>query len=233
MVRFTRDYIHRKMTMSDRPTEMAQFFNERADGYEEHMRSFVSDLYDVISTPIPTTNEPISILDLGCGTGLEFEALFAKAPNVLITGADISEEMLSRLKDKYQARMSQIKLIHGSFERVFLGKDEYDYVLSVMSLHHLLPSPKYKLYDRIRRSLRGVGKYVEGDYVVSQREERESMLNYHKITQKYQLSPNKIYHIDLPFSIKTQIELLTKAGFSKVRTIWKKRKAAIFVAETS
>jgi len=219
--------------MSYEPIEMDQFFNERVDGYEEHMRPLVSDLYDVISTPIPTTNEPISILDLGCGTGLEFEAIFARAPNALITGADISEEMLSRLKEKYQARMSQIRLIHGSFERVFLGKYEYDYVLSVMSLHHLLPSPKCKLYDRIRRSLRGVGKYVEGDYVVSKREERESMLNYHKITQKYQLSPNKIYHIDLPFSIKTQVELLSKAGFSKVRTIWGKRKAAIFVAETS
>ena len=121
MVRFTRDYIHRKMTMSDRPTEMAQFFNERVDGYEEHMRPLVSDLYDVISTPIPTTNEPISILDLGCGTGLEFEAIFARASNALITGVDVSEEMLSRLKDKYQARMSQIRLIHGSFERVFLG----------------------------------------------------------------------------------------------------------------
>ena len=219
--------------MTYEPTKMAQFFNERADGYEEHMRPLVSDLYDVISRPIPTTNEPISILDLGCGTGLEFKALFARAPNVLITGVDISEKMLSRLKDKYQARMSQIKLIHGSFERVFLGKDEYDYVLSVMALHHLLPAPKCKLYDRIRKSLRSAGKYVEGDYVVSQREEQDSMSNYHKTIEKYQLSPNKIYHIDLPFSIKTQIELLAKAGFSKVRTIWKKRKAAIFVAETS
>lgn len=219
--------------MSYEPIEMAQFFNERADGYEEHMRPLVSDLYEVISTPIPTTNEPISILDLGCGTGLEFQAIFAKAPNALITGVDISKEMLSRLKEKYQARMNQISLIKGSFERVLLDEDEYDYVLSIMALHHLLPSPKCKLYNRIRKSLRSEGKYVEGDYVVSKTEERESMFDYHKITKKYQLSANKIYHIDVPFSMKTQIELLAKAGFNNVRTIWKKRKAAIFVAETS
>jgi len=67
--------------------------------------------------------------------------------------------------------------------------------------------------------------------VVAKREERELLSGYHKTTEEYQLSPNKIYHIDLPCSIKTQIELLTKAGFNKVRTIWKKRKAAIFVYE--
>jgi len=219
--------------MSDRPTEMAQFFNERADGYEGHMRSFVSDLYDVISTPISTTNEPISILDLGCGTGLEFEAVFARAPNALITGVDVSEEMLSRLREKYQARISQIRLIHGSFEQVLSSKDEYDYVLSVMALHHLLSALKGKLYRKVRKSLRTGGKYVEGDYVVSKREERKFLSGYHKTTEEYQLSPNKVYHIDVPCSIKIQVELLSKAGFKKVRTIWKKKKAAIFVAEAS
>lgn len=217
--------------MSYKPIEMAQFFNERADGYEGHMRSFVSDLYDVIASPIPATGKPISILDLGCGTGLEFEAVFVRAPNALITGVDVSEEMLSRLRKKYQARMSQIRLIHGFFERVFPSKDAYDYVLSVMALHHLLPAPKRKLYNKIRKSLATGGKYVEGAYVVSKREEREFLSGYHKTTKNYQLSTNKIYHIDLPCSIKTQIELLTKAGFNKVRTIWKKRKAAIFVTE--
>ncbi|MBA7706932.1 Carboxy-S-adenosyl-L-methionine synthase [subsurface metagenome] len=219
--------------MSYEPTEMAQFFNERADGYEGHMRSFVSDLYDVIATPISTTNEPISILDLGCGTGLEFEAVFARAPNALITGVDVSEEMLSRLREKYQALMSQIRLIHGSFEQVLSSKDEYHYVLSVMALHHLLPSPKRKLYNKIRKSLRTGGRYVEGAYVVSKREEREFLSGYNKTTKNYELSPNRTYHIDVPCSIKTQVELLTKASFNKVRTIWKKRKAAIFVAETS
>lgn len=219
--------------MSYEPTEMAQFFNERADGYEEHMRSLVPELYDAIAGPIPATSEPISILDLGCGTGLEFEAVFAKAPNALITGADVSEKMLSRLREKYQARMNQIRLIHGSFEQALSSKDEYDYVLSVMALHHLLPVPKRKLYRKGWMSLRTGGKYVEGDYVVSKREEREFLSGYHKTTEEYQLSPNEVYHIDVPYSIKTQVELLTKAGFKKVRTIWKKRKAAIFVAETS
>jgi len=219
--------------MSYEPSEMTQFFNERADGYEEHMRSLVPELYDAIASPIPVTGKPISILDLGCGTGLEFEAVFAKAPNALIAGVDISEKMLSRLREKYQAHMSQIRLIHGSFEQALSSKDEYDYVLSVMALHHLLPVPKRKLYRKVCKSLRTGGRYVEGAYVVSKREEREFLSGYNKTIEEYQLSPNKIYHIDLPCSIKTQIELLSKAGFNKVRTIWKKRKAAIFVAETS
>ena len=83
--------------MSYEEIEMARFFDERADTYEGHMRPLVSDLYDVIVSPIPITEEPISVLDLGCGTGLEFKAIFAKAPNALVTGVDVSEKMLSRL----------------------------------------------------------------------------------------------------------------------------------------
>jgi len=69
--------------------------------------------------------------------------------------------------------------------------------------------------------------------VVSRREEREFLLGYCKTIEKYQLSSSKTYHIDIPFSIRTQTDLLTKAGLNKVRIIWKKRNAAIFVAETS
>jgi len=217
-----------------KPIEISEFFDERADTYEGHMKeslAFFSKFYDLISSPIVKTNELIFILDLGCGTGLELEAIFARAPNALITGVDLSEKMLSRLRDKYERFMSQIKLIKGSFEQALRKEQEYNYILSVMALHHLLPSQKYNLYEKVRNSLKSEGKYIEGAYVVSRRKEREFLSAHHEVVEKYRLSQNKIYHIDVPCSVETQIELLSQASFRNVRTIWKKRQAAIFVAE--
>lgn len=222
--------------MSDRPIEISQFFDERTDTYEEHMRqsllSSFSKFYGLISSPIARTSEPISILDLGCGTGLELESVFSRAPGALVTGVDVSKKMLCRLRDKYQKFLGQIELVEGPFEMALSKEKEYDYALSVMTLHHLPPSPKGKLYKKVCSSLKDKGKYIEGAYVVSRRKEKEFLSVYEKIMQNHQLPPDKTYHIDVPCSVETQIELLSEAGFSEVRTIWKKRQAAIFVAET-
>lgn len=218
----------------DKPVEMSQFFDERADNYEEHMRQsipFFEEFYDLVSDPIAKTNDKISILDLGCGTGLEFEGVFAKAPNALITGVDISENMLSRLENKYQRFLNQIKLIKGSFELIPFQEKQYDYVLSVMAMHHLLHTPKRELYEKVRKSLKGTGKYIEGDYVVSPEKERQFLLDHNRKFKCVQASGRQTYHVDIPFSIKTQIQLMLEAGFHKVKVIWKESEAAIFVAE--
>jgi len=135
------------------------------------------------------------------------------------------------LRDKYERFISQIKLIKGSFEQALRKEQAYNYIFSVMALHHLLPSQKYSLYKKIRNSLKSKGQYIEGAYVVSRRKEREFLSAHHKAVEKYRLSQNKTYHIDVPCSTETQIQLLSQASFRNVRTIWKKRQAAIFVAE--
>ena len=80
----------------EKPENMAAFFDARAAGYDDHMRDniFESDttftqFYQALSSPIERTDEPLNILDLGCGTGLEIEALFQRVPNALITGVDL------------------------------------------------------------------------------------------------------------------------------------------------
>ena len=81
--------------------EMADFFNLRAGGYDDHMKGAIAkdfnDFYKTISFSIPDTNDIIDILDLGCGTGLEIEGIFKKAPNAVLTCVDLSSEMLSEL----------------------------------------------------------------------------------------------------------------------------------------
>ena len=64
----------------EKPENMAAFFDARAAGYDDYMRDSIfpgtmfAQFYQAMSSPIEKTSEPLNILDLGCGTGLEIEA---------------------------------------------------------------------------------------------------------------------------------------------------------------
>ena len=97
-----------------------------------------AQFYQAVSSPIEQTDEPLRILDLGCGTGLELEALLQRAPNAAITGVDLAEDMLDQLRARYAAHMDQITLVVDSYLTMPLGTQAYDYVLSTLSMHHVL-----------------------------------------------------------------------------------------------
>ena len=79
---------------------MTDFFAARLEGYDEHMRRDIegaSDFYAYTAALLPA-DPGASVLDLGCGTGLELEKLFALNPSARVTGIDLSAEMLDALK---------------------------------------------------------------------------------------------------------------------------------------
>ena len=169
------------------PEEMEKFFACRSHGYDRHMQENVSsfeDFYRIIAQPIPQTKEPVKILDLGCGTGLELEAILKRAPRALITGIDLSGEMLEKLREKYIDFSSQINLIQGNYLEEDLGQGVFAYAVSVMTLHHLLPGLKQDLYTKIYSALRPGGKYIEGDYYVSPEKEQEFLEKYRALDEE-------------------------------------------------
>ena len=152
--------------------EMAAFFDARAAGYDAYMRDSIfpgaafAQFYQAMSLPVERTDEPLKILDLGCGTGLELEALLQRVPNALITGIDLSETMLEGLREKYRAHMSQITLVADSYLTMPFGTQTYDYILSALANHHFLRDTKRELYAKIRAALKPGGKFIEGDAVI-------------------------------------------------------------------
>lgn len=212
---------------------MSRFFDERASSYDDHMRQSVASFerfYTLVSRPIRETRDSISVLDLGCGTGLELESVFKKAPNARITGIDLSANMLSELERKYAGFKGQITLVNASYKNVAFPEGSYDYAISVMSFHHYLHVRKRRLYEKIRRSLKGGGVYIEGDYVVSPESERQHLEAYHRTIAECKAGGNALYHIDIPFSVETQTRLLSEAGFAGVEVLWHEGEAAILVA---
>ena len=215
------------------PERMADFFDARSDGYEERMARAVGSFdrfYRSIASPIPETDQALSILDIGCGTGLELDAILGKAPNAVITGIDASAGMLRKLREKHADQSERLRLIQGSYLHMPLGDAAYDFVVAVMTLHHLLPTRKRALYRRITAALKREGAYIEGDWVVSPEEERCYVLEYERRLRAFDTSEAGVYHIDVPLSMETQKHLLTEAGFSTVDVVWRADGNSVYVA---
>jgi tRNA (cmo5U34)-methyltransferase len=220
--------------MSEKPEEMSKFFDDRATGYDEHMHGMFQDFdsfYIQISNPIIATDKAVKVLDLGCGTGNQLKSIFQKLPNARVTAIDLSEKMLKKLKEKYPSYLKQIEIVQGSYLTFSFSNCLYDYVVSVYSLHHFTKDVKRNLYEKIRKSLKPEGMYIEGDCVVSADKEAQLLANYQQVVTK-ELS-NDLYHVDIPCSLQTQINLLQDAGFSKVDVIYhnEEKEVAIIVAQ--
>jgi len=84
----------------DKPIEeMAYFFSNRIDNYDNvHLNNWAEE-YAHIADYFDTSIN--SLLDIGCGTGLELASIYQKFPNVKITGIDLSKDMLEKLRVKY------------------------------------------------------------------------------------------------------------------------------------
>jgi tRNA (cmo5U34)-methyltransferase len=212
---------------------MAEFFDERAGGYEAHMRRSVDHFeafYRAIARPIAATEEAVRVLDIGCGTGLELAPVLAKVPNALVTGIDLSEGMLSRLRETYADHGPQITLIRGSYLTIPFDEATHDYAIAVMTLHHLRPETKRALYAKIRRALKPVGRYIEGDWVVSPQEERRYLAELESKLRSVALAAEGSHHVDVPLSLATQQRLLIEAGFSQVEVVWRRDETAVYTA---
>lgn len=217
-----------------KPEEMSSFFDIRVSSYEEHMRQTIvsfDDFYSNISKPIEYSEEKIKILDLGCGTGLEIKWILKKAPNAYITGVDVSSEMLEVLKNNYKDNINQITVLKASYTDFKFEENTFDYVVSVMTMHHLLYAEKQKLYEQIKKSLKKGGKYIEGDYSILKEKERQLLEEYKEKIKYFESSSGNLYHIDIPFSLETQENLFRESGFREFEIIWKENEAAIYVVK--
>jgi tRNA (cmo5U34)-methyltransferase len=215
---------------------MQAFFDARSAGYDRHMEENVadfSDFYEAIARQIPLTASGVDILDLGCGTGLELEFVFNRAPQAQVTGIDLSARMLAQLREKFSDRLDQLTLSQASYLDYDLGQGRFKYCISVMTLHHLPPAVKLDLYSRILAALKPGGRYIEGDYVVSRANEVLVLADYQDRVGLETPDGAGKYHLDLPLSRERQIRLLKDAGFSAAEIVWDGDEAAVFAARAN
>lgn len=193
--------------------EMAAFFEARIDGYDEHMLMEVegcSECYALMATLVPKNAK--TLLDLGCGTGLELEGIYLRLPDISVTGIDMSRAMLSRLEQKFAEHAP--RLICGDYTETELGVACFDAAVSFQTLHHLEPSEKLALYRRIFAALKPNGVYIECDYMAEDEEtETELFAEARRLREEQRADSSLRFHFDTPCSVEHQLSLLSEAGF--------------------
>lgn len=214
-----KDYIELKNWLDSTANEplekMDSFFNSRIDGYEEHMAHW-SEHYKWISELLPSTMK--TLLDLGCGTGLELDTILARFPKVNVTGIDLSTEMLAELKRKHSEH--SLTLIQADYFLHNLGKNCFDAAISVESLHHFTAQKKIDLFSRIYGSLKPGGVYLECDYIaVTQEIEELAFSECQRRRMRDGIPPDTYVHFDTPLTLEHEMSAIKTAGFKKVELV--------------
>lgn len=203
--------------MPEKSEDMREFFCKRIDFYEEHMLKHWSGFYNLAASLIPDMTK--TLLDLGCGTGLELDGIFRRLPNISVTGIDLTPEMLDKLKQKYSDK--KLTLIEGDFFALDLEEAAFDAAISFESLHHFPAERKAELYKRLYKAIKPGGIYIECDYMVQSDEEEAAFEKELLERRKRQCVPDgKYLHFDCPLTVSHQIKLLCDAGFRGVRPLY-------------
>lgn len=209
--------------------EMSHFFDKRAQGYDNHMRGVIRSFdpfYAALSKPIDRTDLPVRVLDLGCGTGTEIKWIFEKAPNAQITCVDVSVNMLELLLAKYEKWTDRLTISNVSYLECDFSPGGYDYMVSAMTMHHLLRDDKLKLYKKLHSALKPGGLYIEGDYVETPEREQRWLEAYKSMIGDN--SAHSQYHYDIPSSIETERCLFETAGFKDFQLLWQEETNAVY-----
>jgi len=102
-------------------------FDELADAYEAGRTGYSTELYNTLVGF--GLNPRLTVLDVGCGTGLASRPLIENG--VHVTGIDISEPMLDRARVRYPGTW-----IAGSAEKIPFPDANFDVAICAQAIHH-------------------------------------------------------------------------------------------------
>ncbi len=136
--------------------EVAEDYNRifRRDAYYYDILGMIADRID--------GGGCASILDLGCGTGNLTALLRERFPGAMLCGVDPAEKMVELAADRFRAD-SGVKILAGEGTRIPLPQHHFDYVVSNLALHHVLPEQRSLCAAEIARVLKPGGRLVYSD----------------------------------------------------------------------
>lgn len=213
------DYLELKswleQTAQEPLEEMAAFFDLRIGAYEQHMSPW-EEHYRWMAELLPEGIH--TLLDLGCGSGLELDRIFERFPQLRVTGVDLSGEMLARLREKHGARA--LTLLQADYFSCALPENHFDAAVSFETLHHFAAQKKARLFNRLCRSLKPGGVYLECDYMAKTPEiEALVFAECERRRRRDGIAPESFVHFDTPLTLEHEMQAMREGGFGQVELV--------------
>lgn len=219
-------------------------FNLVAKEYDENRKKFIpcfdafyDDATDFISKSIRT---PKRILDLGAGTGILSAFYFKHFGDAEFLLIDVADEMLAVARKRFLGA-NNVKFMVSDYAKNFdfraCNGENFDLIISALSIHHLEDDEKQKLFLRIYDALPNGGVFVNYDqFCAESLEINKNFTTYweNKIFSSG-LSENDIakwkerQKLDRECSVGQEIKMIKAGGFENAECIFLCQKFAVIV----
>ncbi len=137
------------------------------DWNEDYIRSFLrDDIYGVDNYMRKRIRSILaelgvsSVLDVGCGNGVDYEGIRRDLPGIDYTGVDVTPKMIEACKERYPEAKFEV----GDIYNLRFGEGEFEAVISKDVLCHLpeYSRPLSELY-RVARRVLIIGLFIPMD----------------------------------------------------------------------
>lgn len=160
--------------------KIREIFDQCAQVYDEDRPKLIPQFdlfYGTLVRQIPFPQDaPLRILDVGAGTGLVSSLLTRQFPQARFLLTDVSEKMLAVARSRFPGIKRHEFRVMDSRELSFA--EEFDAIVSALSIHHLEDGEKQDVYGRIFRALRPGGVFLQAEQVLAPTAELE--IDYQK-----------------------------------------------------
>jgi len=138
-------------------------WEEVAEDYDRIFRrdAYYYEILEMIAARLDA-GEGSRILDLGCGTGNITALLRERFPEAAVCGVDPADNMIELATDRFRSD-KKVEIRKGEGTRIPFVSDHFDYVVSNLALHHVLPESRSLCAAEIARVLKPGGRLVYAD----------------------------------------------------------------------
>lgn len=215
-------------------------FNLIAEEYDVNRKKFIPCFEDYYKNTtqfiVSNIEEPKRVLDLGAGTGLLSYFWYRHFPASEYVLVDIADDMLNVARQRF-AGIDNVSYLAADYSREIPAQD-FDVIVSALSIHHLENRDKETLFERIYDKLPEGGLFVNYDQFCAGQVDMddwfdsywESQLADSGLTEHDIELWRERRKLDRECSVEEEMAMLGNRGFKSVKCVYSYQKFSVIIA---